>query len=74
MKDLKHPSSTACTRLVRPARVAVLYLNPDYAPYKMRIRPTKDGGWATFYKGRRKVWECNATFAEKNFDEWSDAT
>jgi len=54
-------------RSVMPKGLALSYIDPRNGPYKMVIRDDGDGGWATLYKGRRKVWACNATFAAAHF-------
>jgi hypothetical protein len=49
--------------------MATMYLSEANAPYRMEIRPLKDGSrlWAYFYKKRKLVWNCNDGFAKEHF-------
>jgi hypothetical protein len=66
----------APSKLVLPVGMARAYLDPGCAPYRMRVLPdaNPDFDEAVFYKGRKKVWSCNTTFADKHFVEWDKKT
>lgn len=59
------PRKPSSARLVRPVGLALLYINPNGAPYRLVTRR----GMSTLYKGRRRVWSCNSTFAALHFEE-----
>ena len=56
-------------RIVRPVGLATIYISEKNAPYRMEIRECKGGGglWAYFYKGKKRVWDCNDGFAHEHF-------
>jgi hypothetical protein len=67
MSDTRKPSGSV--RLVRPVGMALLYVNPQGAPYRLMTTGGIKSGWSKLYKGRKKVWECNSTFAAMHFED-----
>jgi len=69
VKSKSAKSRRSLDGLVWPVGMATMYLSEANAPYRMEIRPIKDGSrlWAYFYKGRKLVWNCNDGFAKEHF-------
>jgi len=66
MRKTGKPSANV--RIVRPVGMALAYVNPHGAPYRLVTVGGVKKGWSTLWKGRKKVWECNATFAAIHFE------
>lgn len=54
---------------VLPFGISAPYLYNVIGPFKMIVEGGYKEGWAKIYKGNKKVFECNATFAKKWFSD-----
>lgn len=54
--------------LVYPNALALSFLH-DHGPFRLKFGTESRSllNWCDVYKGRKKVWSCNAIFAKANF-------
>lgn len=68
-------ATATCSQLVMPCGMATIHISEHEGPYRRVFRTKRDGiEMAYFYKGRKRVWECNATFGRLHFYEVSANT